>query len=203
MNTNFKQVMCLAILGIVATACGMQGQSSQDQVATYTPTGEVKTVILNLTPIAPLLPKQGVSDGHLQIIMDDYDFSSSYTTEFQRTEVSPPTGKFLWVHVAVKNTGTREEKIPHFSLFTVLYQEIQIEATYGHRQNFPDYTNQNFLEDRIPPGQSREGWLRYLIPANANFSDILFRYGLFSPHLIEATPYMKQGQPVYLWVLTP
>jgi uncharacterized protein DUF4352 len=171
------------------------------EVTSYLP--EIKTVIVYLTPVAPLLPTEKIVYGDLEIAMDAYETSGEYATEFSRIESPPEATKFVWVHITVKNIGIGAEKIPHFSQFSLFYEATQIEAMYGHRQDFPDYANQNFSDDRIQPAQIREGWLRFIVPSSADSSDLLFAFNESSTAFMSGTPYVVEGQHAYFWKLTP
>jgi len=205
MNAKLKQVTCLVVLLVVTTAYGILSQPSNQyiEVTSYAPAPEIKTVIVYLTPVAPLLPTEKIVYGDLEIAMDDHEILGEYTTEFSRIETPPEATKFVWVHITVKNIGTGAGKVPHFIRFDLFYDGTEIEAMYGHRQDFPDYADQNFSDDRIQPSQSREGWLRFIVPSSADSSDLLFAFDGSSTAFVSGTPYVVEGQHAYFWKLTP
>jgi hypothetical protein len=93
-------------------------------------------------------------------------------------------------------------EIPRTDNFGVLYHDTELKASYGHRQDYTDYTS---LEALIFPGQTAEAWLRFETPESAEFSDLVFAYNPES-NQVSLKPSSRgpwYEHPVYLWSLTP
>lgn len=125
--------------------------------------------------------------------------SGSYTTDFN-TRRDPPAGrKITWVHIQVNNPGKNTLKTPGADHFSILYGGIEIKSTYGHRQDYPDFTD---LSVSVFPGQNLAGWLRFNIPMEASPEDLTLAYIPNSNHLpalVNGDAAAWADQPVYIW----
>jgi hypothetical protein len=113
----------------------------------------------------------------LQVTLKNLN-SPEYTTEFGTVRQPPRDGQYLWVQVALENLTEKVLSLPRVDRFGLLFHDQELEATYGHRQNFPDYTSQ---ESSLYPDQSLEAWLRFEVSAEAQASDLLFAFSPESP----------------------
>lgn len=142
--------------------------------------------------------------GNLQVTMDQPEFTEVYETDYGSTRTPPSGGKFLWVHIGLRNTGQTEAAIPLEENFSVLYASTELKPTYGHRAGYKDYTT---LVPVVFPGQVLDGWLRFDVPATAEFDDLLFVY-LPESSQIGASysspnyPY-AEDKPTFVWEFQP
>jgi hypothetical protein len=125
-------------------------------------------------------------------------------TDFGSSRVPPSGQKFLWVQVQLKNTGQVEVDIPLAEHFSILYAAVELKPTYGHRQNYKDYTA---IGSALFPAQELDGWLRFDIPAAAQLSDLHF---VFIPESSQiGTSYnspnypYSEDKPTFVWNYTP
>ncbi len=167
-----KTIPILAIgLLLLTIACFLAGRAARTSSPT-TPFPQPTAAATMMIPTASS-PGNSVSWGNLQVTMDGPEFTDVYETDYGSTRVPPKGGKFLWVHIGLKNTGQVETAIPSEENFSVLYASTELKPTYGHRQGYKDYTT---LTQVIFPGQELDGWLRFDVPLTAEFSDMLFVY---------------------------
>jgi hypothetical protein len=152
----------------------------------------------------PSSPGNAILWKDLQVTMDQPEFTEVYETDYGSSRFPPSGGKFLWVHIGLKNTSQVEAAIPLAENFSVLYASTELKPTYGHRNGYKDYTT---LVPVIFPEQSMAGWLRFDVPATAEFSDMLFVYlpessqvgaSYSSPNY----PY-ADDKPTYVWDFVP
>ncbi len=115
----------------------------------------------------PSSPGNSIIWKDLQVTMDQPEFTEVYETDFGSSRFPPGGGKFLWVHIGLRNTGQVETAIPLAENFSVLYASTELKPTYGHRDGYKDYTT---LVPVIFPDQSLDGWLRFDVPATAEFA---------------------------------
>lgn len=128
------------------------------------------------------------------------EITQDYVTEYGSTRVPPDGQKFLWVHVLLKNAGQAETAVPGSEHFSILYAGTELKPTYGHRQDYADYTA---LGQVIFPDQELDGWLRFDIPVAAELKDLQF---VFLPTSAEvgvspsspSYPY-SENKPTYVW----
>jgi hypothetical protein len=187
----------LAFGWIFLTACSSTGQTP----APPTPQPTATTVLVLPTPSSL---GNFISWDNLQVTMDQPEFTEVYETDYGSTRVPPTGGKFLWVHIGLRNTGQVEAPIPTAENFSVLYASTELKPTYGHREGYKDYTT---LVQVIFPGQELDGWLRFDVPATAEFKDMLFVYlpessqvgaSYSSPNY----PY-ADDKPTFVWDFVP
>ncbi|HJS17836.1 MAG TPA: hypothetical protein VJ785_03755 [Anaerolineales bacterium] len=152
----------------------------------------------------PSSPGSSVTWDHLQVTMEQLEFTEEYVTDFGSTRVPPTGGKFLWAHLRLKNTGQTEMNLPLAENFSVLYAATELKPTYGHRAGYTDYTT---LGPVIFPGQELDGWLRFDLPATAELSELLF---VFLPESSQIgasydSPYYPYAldKPTYVWYCVP
>jgi hypothetical protein len=189
-------------LMLLTTACFLAGRTVQSSSsATPFPQPTVTATMVIPTPSSPGNP---VTWGNFQVSMDGPEFTDVYETDYGSTRVPPKGGKFLWVHIGLKNIGQVETAIPAAENFSVLYASTELKPTYGHRQGYKDYTT---LVQTIFPGQELDGWLRFDVPVTAELRDMLFVYlpessqvgaSYSSPNY----PY-AEDKPTYVWDFVP
>ena len=187
----------LAMGCILLAACSPEGQTP----VTPTPPPTATAALILPTPSSP---GNFVAWDSLQVTMDQPEFTEVYETDFGSTRFPPTGGRFLWVHIGLKNTGQVETAIPAAENFSVLYASTELKPTYGHRQGYEDYTT---LVQFIFPGQELDGWLRFDVPITAEFRDMLFVYlpessqvgaSYSSPNY----PY-ADDKPTFVWDFVP
>ena len=155
-------------------------------------------------PPAPASPGDSIIWDSLRVTMDQLETTQDYLTDYGSTRVPPAGPQFLWVHVRIKNTGQADMDVPLAEHFSILYAAIELKPTYGHRQNYTDYTT---LGPVIFPDQELEGWLRFDIPAAAERKDLRF---VFIPESAEVGtsydspnyPY-AENKPTSVWTCAP
>ena len=106
----------------------------------------------------------------------------------------------MWAHIQLKNVGRIEIEIPQIEHFSVLYAATELKPTYGHRQEYTDYSA---LEPILFPAQEANGWIRFDIPATAELKDMLC---VFLPESAQIGttfsspnfPY-SEDKPTYVW----
>ena len=136
--------------------------------------------------------------------MDQAEITDSFITQFGPQRIPSPGQKFLWVHVQVKNMGTKEVDLPAAEHFSVLYAQSEFKPTYGHRQNYVDYTA---LTSPLFPGDVVEAWLRFDLPEVATLNEIWL---VFLPESSQVGvrpsspnyPY-STDHPTYVWRCAP
>lgn len=199
-----KKIIVISLVGciLLATAVYLASQaarapSSATPIPQRTATG---TVVIP----TPSSPGESIHWENLQVIMDQPEFSQAYETDYGSTRVPPAGGKFLWVHIGLKNTGQVEAAVPASEHFSVLYASTELKPTYGHRAGYKDYTT---LAPVIFPDQALDGWLRFDVPATAELSELLF---VFIPESSQVGasygspnyPYAID-KPTYVWDFVP
>ncbi len=168
-----KRVIALLVLGciLLTAAYFLAVQIARSPIlATPFPQPTATATMVIPTPSSPGNP---VTWGNLMVSMDQSEFTDVYETDYGSTRFPPKGGKFLWVHIGLRNTGQVETAIPSEENFSVLYASTELKPTYGHRDGYKDYTT---LVQAIFPGQELDGWLRFDVPATAEFKDMLFVY---------------------------
>ena len=152
----------------------------------------------------PSIPGNSVTWHDLEVTMDQPEFTEVYETDFGSSRFPPSGGKFLWVHIGLKNTGQVETAIPLAENFSVLYASTELKPTYGHRKGYKDYTT---LVPVIFPGQTMDGWLRFDVPRTAEFNDMLFVYlpessQVGASYSSPTYPYAAD-KPTFVWDFVP
>jgi hypothetical protein len=154
------------------------------------------------TPPPLLEPGAAVLIDGLQVSAGGFELTGEYTNRWGQVRRPPAGAQYLWAQVRVENTTGGVRRLPGAERFGVLYHSLELEASYGHRQDYPDYTA---LNSRLAPKAAAEGWLRFEIPAGAAFADLTFA---FTPEGIQVSleapdrgPWSEH--PVFLWRLTP
>jgi hypothetical protein len=203
-KASMKKTIAILAFGLIllTTACFLAGRAARSpSSATPFPQPAATATMVIPTPSSPGDP---VTWGNLQVSMDGPEFTDVYETDYGSTRVPPKGGKFLWVHIGLKNTGQVESAIPSEENFSVLYASTELKPTYGHRQGYKDYTT---LVQVIFPGQELDGWLRFDVPATAELKDMLFVY-LPESSQIGASysspnyPY-AEDKPTFVWEFAP
>lgn len=191
------------ILGFLVIGCFVLAACSSRDQAPITPIPQPTATAVLVLP-TPSSPGKSVTWENLQVTMDQPEFTEVYETDYGSTRVPPKGGKFLWVHVGLKNTDQVETAIPAAENFSVLYASTELKPTYGHRQGYKDYTT---LVQTIFPGQELDGWLRFDVPVTAELKDMLFVYlpessqvgaSYSSPNY----PY-AEDKPTFVWEFVP
>ena len=188
----------LAMGWILLTAC-----STGQATTTPSPLPQPTATEIQVLP-TPSSPGDSITWDNLQVAVDQFEVTGEYQTDFGSTRIPPDGGKFLWVHVGLKNTGSVQMEIPIAEHYSVLYAAAELKPTYGHRDGYTDYTT---LGSLIFPGQSLDGWLRFDIPATAGLNELLF---VFLPESSQVGasysspnyPY-AEDKPTYVWNCVP
>jgi hypothetical protein len=106
----------------------------------------------------------------LLIMPLEHRFTGDYRTRWG--DVKPPEGaKFLWVRIAVENTGEHAAETPSPSDFLIRYNEKGIRADlflFEEPPAMPAYKSET-----IYPVVRRKGCLRFTVPARAHPEDLL------------------------------
>ena len=197
-----KSPFILLIGLFILAACATKSES-RSIPATVTPTPLPTATATRVLP-TPSSPNDSILWDDLRVTMDRLEITDEYVTDFGSIR-NPPVGmKFLWVHVQLKNTGQIEMDVPSFEHYSILYAATEIKPIYGHRQGYTEYTA---LVSTISPNQELDGWLRFDIPATAEFRDMRFVFlpesaqvgvSYSSPHY----PY-AEDKPTYVWDCEP
>jgi hypothetical protein len=191
-----KKTLSILLLGIfLLIACSSAGESASAR-ATATASPQPTATALP----TPSSPGDTISWQNLQVTMDQLEVTQDYVTEYDSTRVPPAGAKFLWVHIRIKNVRRVEMAVPGSEHFSVLYAGAELKPTYGHRQNYPDYTA---LGPVIFPDQELGAWLRFDIPSAAELNDLRF---VFLPTSAQvgvlpsspSYPY-AENKPTYVW----
>jgi hypothetical protein len=135
----------------------------------------------------------------LQVAMSQAELTTGYITEFgSRRE--PPVGKqLLWIHIQLKNIGQHEQPLPATEHFSILYGSAEFKPTYGHRNEYTDYTT---LSKTIYQGQEVDAWLRFDIPVAAELEELWFAFLPESSQVsvsFSPSDYPWGDHPIYLW----
>lgn len=131
-----------------------------------------------------------IPDGDFKVTILSYGFSGRYAAAYG-IEQNPAEGaKFLWLKVAFENTGLSAAASPSGSHFGVVFGTKQIgpDGLFLGRPGYSEYE-----ESEIPPGDSREGWLRFSIPAAAQPPELMVVY----------TPGAALSRGRFTWALLP
>jgi hypothetical protein len=189
----------VVIAWVILTACSSSGNTPIPP----TPFPQLTATEVKVLP-TPSSPGNSISWDGLQVTMNQFEVTGEYLTDFGSTRVPPAGGKFLWVHIGLKNAGPVQMDVPASEHFSVLYAAAELKPTYGHREGYTDYTT---LSPLIFPDQSLDGWLRFDIPAAAQLNELQF---VFIPESAQIGasysspnyPY-AEDKPTYVWKFTP
>ncbi len=164
----------LFLLVSIQAACRPGQATSPAPSQTATPYRmATRTPLPSAIPPTLMVPGNQAVYDDFQVSMLGYELGSTYTTEYGSLR-EPPTGQqFVWIHVQVANQGQTMQNLPPSVHYSVLYQGLEVKSSYGHRQNFSDYTT---LRAGLSARQTVDGWLRYVLPIAAQAGDISFAY---------------------------
>ena len=175
---------------------------NESPTATATPVPSPGATVTPLPTSAS--PKDSIVWEGLQVTMDQLEITNAYQTDYGSSRIPPDGQKFLWVHIRIANTGQIQMDIPVLENFSILYAAAELKPTYGHRQNYTDYST---LDSLLSPAQELDGWLRFDIPAAAELSDLRF---VFLPTSAQVgTSYNSptypyaDNKPTYVWNCAP
>jgi hypothetical protein len=148
----------------------------------------------------PASPGDSIVWRDMQVIMDQLEITDEFITEFGSRRIPSPGMKFMWAHIQLKNVGQIEIEVPQIEHFSVLYAATELKPTYGHRQEYKDYST---LGPILFPDQQADGWIRFDIPATAELRDMLC---VFIPESAQIGttfsspnyPY-SEDKPTYVW----
>ena len=167
--------------------------------ATATPFPPPTPTTIRILP-TPASPGDSVIWRDLQVSMDRAEITDSFINEFGSRR-NPSTGQqFLWVHVALKNVGQDEIRLPEPENFSALYAESEFKPLYGHRQGYTDYSD---LGPTLFPGQEVDAWLRFDIPVAANLKPLWFVFLPTSAQVgvLPSSPNYPyaENKPTFVW----
>jgi len=192
---GFLALIGLCALCMLAFSFGLIGALGIPW-ATPTPSGIIPPGAT--PPAAPRMPAspgeamgRGVRRDDLLIVPLEYRFAGEYRSRRGNIQRPPEGAKFLWVRIAVENSGEHAAQTPFPSKFLIRYKEKDIHADHlTSEEESPVMPAYKF--ETICPGVRREGWLRFTIPARAQPEDLLL---VFRPLL----SFWDEA----LWRLTP
>lgn len=187
----------LFLVLFLLTACVSAEESTAASVIP-TPTASPQLTATALP--TPSSPRDSVTWRDLQVSMDQVEITERFVTRFGTRRLPSAGQKFLWIHVRLENVGEGEITLPDLENFSVLYAESEIKPIYGHRQDYPDYSD---LGSPLFPGQALDAWLRFDIPVTAELKDLWF---VFVPGSAQvgvspsspSYPYASD-KPTYVW----
>jgi hypothetical protein len=181
----------------ILTACSSGGESVIPTAVTARPQPTATQVRILPTPASP---GDSIVWRNMQVTMDQLEITDEFITEFGSRRIPSPGMKFMWAHIQLKNVGQTEIEVPQIEHFSVLYAAIELKPTYGHRQEYKDYST---LGPILFPDQQVDGWIRFDIPATAELKDMLC---VFIPESAQIGttfsspnyPY-SEDKPTYVW----
>ena len=172
---GFLALIGLCALCMLAFSFGLIGALGIPW-ATPTPSGIIPP---GATP--PAAPRMPTSPGEamgwafrrddLLIMPLEHRFTGDYRTRWGNVKQPPEGAKFLWVRIAVENTGEHAAETPSPSDFLIRYKEENIRADLFLFEEPPEMPA--YISETIYPGVRREGWLRFTVPARAQPEDLL------------------------------
>jgi len=192
----------ITLSGILLALILLAGCSTATPLA-ITPSPQPTATEVRILP-APSSPGNAILWQGLQVTMTQTEITNSFMTEFGAQRDPSPGLKFLWVHVQLNNTGQNQIDVPLPEHFSVLYAETELKPTYGHRQNYADYTA---LGSILFPNQGVDAWLRFDIPTTAELKDLQFVFLPESSHVGTSPsspnyPY-AEDHPTFVWKCIP
>jgi hypothetical protein len=184
---------------LLLPACASAGETTPLVVTPSPPPAAEVTALPT-----PSSPGDSVTWRDLQVTMTQSELTEDYVNEYGSTRIPSAGTKFLWVHVQLKNMGTKEIDTPKPEHFSVLYAAAEFKPTYGHRKDYADYTALGIV---LFPNQQVDAWLRFDVPASAELGDLRF---VFLPESSQVGvlfsspnyPY-SENHPTYVWSCEP
>ena len=185
------------IVLLILTACSSTGEAVTPVAITLHPQPTATEVKILPTPASP---GDSIIWRDMQVTMDQFEITDEFITEFGSTRNPSPGKKFMWARIQLKNVGQVEVEVPQIEHFSVLYAATELKPTYGHRQQYKDYST---LGPILFPDQEADGWIRFDIPATAELKDMLC---VFIPESAQIGttfsspnyPY-SETKPTYVW----
>ena len=182
---------------LILVACSSGGESATP-ISVTVPSQPTATKVKILP--TPASPGDSIIWRDLQVTMDQLEITDEFITEFGSRRNPSPGKKFMWAHIKLKNVGQIEIEVPQIEHFSVLYAATELKPTYGHRQEYKDYST---LGSVLFPDQEADGWIRFDIPATAELKDLLC---VFIPESAQIGttfsspnyPY-SEDKPTYVW----
>jgi len=198
---DMKKIPCILVNNLIGwlilTACSSTSESVTPVTITLFPQPTATEVRILPTPASP---GDSILWRDLEVSMDQIETTEEFITEFGSTRIPSPGTKFMWVHIQLKNVGQIEIDVPQLENFSVLYAATELKPTYGHRQDYKDYST---LGRILFPDQEADGWIRFDIPATAELTDLLC---VFIPESAQigtsfSSPNYPYGEdkPTYVW----
>jgi len=186
---------------LIMAACSSTGESVTPVTITMNPQPTATAVRILPTPASP---GDSIVWRDLQVTMDEIEITEDFITDFGSTRSPSPGMKFMWAHNQLKNVRQIEIEIPQIEHFSVLYAATELKPTYGHRQEYTDFST---LGPMLFPNQEADGWIRFDIPAAAELKDMLC---VFIPESAQIGttfsspnyPY-SEDKPTYVWKCAP
>lgn len=170
---------------------------------TFTPFPPPTPTAIKILP-TPASPGDPVIWRDLQVSMDRAEITNSFINEFGSRRNPSPGQQFLWVHVALKNIGQVEVRLPEPENFSALYAESEFKPVYGHRQGYGDYSD---LGSTLFPGQEVDAWLRFDIPEAADLNQLWFVFLPTSAQVgvLPSSPNYPyaENKPTFVWKNEP
>jgi hypothetical protein len=176
-------------------ACSSAGESVVPVVtASPPPAAEVTALPTSSSPGGSITWRD------LQVTMTQSELTEDYVNEYGSRRIPSAGIKFMWVHVQLKNMGTKEIDTPKSEHFSVLYAGAEFKPTYGHRKDYADYMALGIV---LFPNQQVDAWLRFDVSASAELRDLRF---VFLPESSQVGvsfsspnyPY-AEDHPTYVW----
>jgi hypothetical protein len=146
---------------------------------------------------------QSILYDDLQVMMMQAEITTGYVTEYGSTREPSSGGKFLWVHIQLKNIGQGEINLPASEHFSALNGTSEFKSTYGHRKDYTDYTALNPI---LYQGEQVDAWLRFDIPTDTELQDLRFAFLPESTQVsfgFSSSDYSWANHPIYLWMCAP
>jgi hypothetical protein len=108
-----------------------------------------------------------------------YDITNSYewsVSGYNYITEAPQGIKYLWMYVTATNNAEDSEYLPDSYGMVILYNSQQIEPTFIMKDEG------KYEGGKVYPGITRNGWVLFEIPSNANANEIIFLvdFGLFT-----------------------
>ena len=139
----------------------------------------------------------------LQVSMREAEITDSYLTEYGSAREPSAGEKFIWIRLLIKNAGQNEQSLPAPEHFSVIHEETEFKATYGHHQIYADYMA---LTTVLAPAQDVDAWLRFDIPSDLDLKDLSFAFLPDSTQIsfgFSSSDYFWADHPIYLWNCAP
>lgn len=177
--------------------------SNAPVVPTPIPSATPQAAVTDKVLPTPVSSGQIIVHNDLQVMMNQAEAAASYVTEYGSTREPSAGGKFLWIHILIKNIGQSELNLPAPEHFSALYGTIEFKSTYGHRKDYTDYTA---LKSILYPADEADAWLRFDIPADAELKDMQFAFLPESTQVstgFSSSDYFWSDHPIYLWKCVP